>query len=141
MSLDNKVKNSKNIRRNFWVGISLMGILSFNGCKIEGPSEVTVKNEPRGEIVGTVTWDPDGDGVYTAAAGASIERFNPGGGAPAVTSAGINGGYSYHDVPIGTYSMRTMEIIHSPYTVWQKWEDVSITKGNVSKVDSVLEKR
>ena len=121
--------------------LALIGFLAFNGCKLEAPNEITVKNEPRGEIVGTVTWDFNGDGIYTGASGASIERFNPGGGPPDVRNAGVNGGYSYHDVPIGTYVMRAMKITYSPYTVWEEWADATVTKGNVSTINFMLKKK
>jgi hypothetical protein len=127
-------------RKIFLISV-LAGFFSFKNCKeVDVTGDITVKQESYGEIVGSVLWDPDKDGVYTTVAGATVERYPPGGGMPERVTTGTGGGFSFHNVPIGTYNLRGLEIVYSPtYSVWEKWTDASVTKGNVTRVDLNLE--
>lgn len=134
------------LTRKLLVYTGLIGSLSL-GCKMEGPVDVNLGKQPGGELVGRVMWDPDGDGSYEGASGAGVSL---GGGVPygscaahtgrylcEITSS--DGGFSFHDIPEGTYRIVAGKIINnsSTYGVFDCFTDVTITKQNVTQMGNL----
>ena len=141
--LERVIQRAKSFGKKLVIGSVLVGSL-YSGCKVDLTGDVTVKEESFGEIVGNVFWDYDGDGVYTGISGADVECSPSTGGVyddRMSTTTTSGGAYSFHDVPIGTYYMRGLKIVNHPeYSVWSKSTGASVTKGDVTKTDMILER-
>lgn len=140
MELETLTRGIKNLGRTFLLDVTFGSFFLFNSCQVGVDGDITVKKEPVGEIVGKVLWDPDEDGIYTGISGATVQRFSGHWPSP-ITETATGGGYSFHEVPIGTYSLRGLKIVRSPsYSVWEEWESASVTKGNVTNMDIFLKR-
>lgn len=140
--LEKIIRNVKSLGRNFFLGSALLSLLNLS-CKTDITGNLTVKEESFGEIVGNVFWDPDGDGVYTGISGTSVECSPSEGGLyedRKRTTSTSGGAYSFHEIPIGTYYIKGLKIVDYPYAVWSKSTGASVTKGDVTEADIILER-
>lgn len=130
----------KNLIKRLVFGGALVGILSLTSCEeINVTGDITVKEEGVGELVGKIIWDPDEDGIYSGvSADVGLDTW-PWGNAKHETKSNSEGNFSFHNVPVKSYTIYVQKMVNNP-NLWHYWrakKGVTVTKQQVSNVGNI----
>lgn len=128
------------------LGAAFTGSLLFTGCdehKITGDLDVKVSEDPVGEIVGIVLWDPEDDGTNTgtkADVGLDKWPYLIAGVSKNKTTSTWQGNFSFHDVPVGSYTIYVQKGGSDLplYHYWSGKKGVSVVKQQVTNAGDII---
>lgn len=128
------------------LGAALTGSLLFTGCdehNITGDLDVNIKEDPVGEIVGRVVWDPEKDGIYEGTKAYIGVGSWPGVagnllGTVQKTSSTYSGNFSFQDIPTGSYDIYIQKYDqNSEIREWCAKVGTSVLKQQISNLGDI----
>ena len=120
------------------------------GCKVitlSGDLTIHIEEESVGEIIGYLSADIDGDGIYTIGLdNVTVSLFGAESGSidlwwllrnPTYTVKSVFGIFSFHDIPVGTYELGVAYKIIPTDDPYLGYEVVTVTKDNITDVGEI----